>query len=91
MGIDLTPFRQQLIQAGNLSVSNIGKIIAARWTRLCFGLNQSPEHSVTFYYLAEECIKGNNLDVKNSLRWDKVILNLIGSDDFDPAYPNVYK
>ena len=58
---------------------------------MCFGLNQSPEHSVTFYYLAEEFIKGNHLDPQNPLRWDKVILNLIGNNDFDPAYPNVYK
>ena len=25
------------------------------------------------------------------MRWDKVILNLIGNSNFDPAYPNVYK
>ena len=31
------------------------------------------------------------MDEKNPLRWDKVILNLIGNTNFDPAYPNVYK
>ena len=53
------------------------------------GLNQSPEHSVTFYYLAKDFIKGNYLDKENPLRWDKLILNLIGIKDFEPAYPNV--
>ena len=68
VGIDLTPFKNQLIHAGVCPISSSGERIAARWTRLCFGLNQSPEHSVTFYYLAEEFVKGNNLDEKNPLR-----------------------
>ena len=57
VGIDLTPFRKELIQAGVCQNTCSGEIIAARWTRLCLGLNQSPEHSVIFYYLAEEFIK----------------------------------
>ena len=91
VGIDLTPFSQQLSHAGVCPVSTSGKIIAAKWTRLRFGLNQSPEYSVTFYYLAKIFIKGNNLDVRISLCWDKMILNLIGNNDFDPTYPNMYK
>ena len=58
---------------------------------MCFGLNQNTEYSVTFYYLAKQCIEGNNLDAKNPLRWDNAILNFIGNSDFDPVYTNVYK
>ena len=41
VGIDLTPFKKQLIQAGLCLNSCNGEKIAARWTRLCFELNQS--------------------------------------------------
>ena len=45
----------------------------------------------TFYYLAEEFIRGNHHETTNPLRWDEVILNLIGNKDYNPAFPNVYK
>ena len=44
-----------------------------------------------FYYLAEEIVRGDPLDLNNALRYDKVIVNAIGSKDFNPALPNVYK
>ena len=61
------------------------------WTRVWFGSRQSPEVACTFYYLAEEFIRGNQQESGNPLRWDEIVLNLIGSKDYNPTYPNVYK
>ena len=93
VGIDLTPFCKQLQELGlDLGLGEKkNKRIAAKWNRLCFGLNQSPEHAVTFYYIAEEFVRGNHLDTSNPLYWDEVILNLIGNIEFNPALPNAYK
>jgi hypothetical protein len=41
--------------------------------------------------LAEEFIRGNMLERSNPFFWDKLILNLPGSDDFDPRRPKVMK
>ena len=89
-GVDLTPLKDSL---GNLipqSMQN-DKRITVVWTRLWFGLRSSPEGASTFYYLAEEFIRGNHKEANNPLRWDVVILNLIGNSDYNPAYPQVYK
>ena len=56
-----------------------------------FGLRSSPEGACTFYYLAEEFIRGNHKEANNPLRWDTVILNLIGKSNYNPTYPQVYK
>jgi len=60
-------------------------------TRNWMGLRPSPEWSCKFYYLAEEFLRGNERSPNNPLRWDRIILNLIGQDDYIPSYPNVMK
>ena len=55
------------------------------------GLRPSPYWAVRFFYLADEFARGNHRDVKNALRWDKIILNLPGSHDFNPSLPWVMK
>ena len=40
---------------------------------------------------SEEVIRGKRLGVDNPLRWDKVMMNLPGSKDYDPSLPWVYK
>ena len=65
--------------------------MTAIWNRLWFGWNQSPEQATTFYYWAEDFIRGNHKDELNPLRWDSIILNLVGSKKYNPALPNVYK
>lgn len=55
------------------------------------GLKTSPEHAVRVYYLAEEFARGNHTQEDNPLRWDEVILNLIGNEDYKPLLPNVFK
>ena len=54
-------------------------------------MKQSPEYAATFYYLAEEFIRGNHTDINNPLRWDTIKLNMLGDKNFNPAFPNVYK
>jgi hypothetical protein len=39
----------------------------------------------------EEFIRGNSSDRSNPFVWDKVILNLPGSPNFDPTHPKVIK
>ena len=43
------------------------------------------------YYLAEEIIRGDPSDLSNMLRYDKVIVNTVGTQEFNPVLPNVYK
>jgi uncharacterized protein (DUF1499 family) len=50
------------------------------------GFRPSPYYAVRFYYWAEEIsIRGNRRAPGNPLRWDRVVLNLPGSKEFDPS------
>jgi hypothetical protein len=55
------------------------------------GFRPSPYYAVRFYYWAEEIIRGDRRAPGNPLRWDRVILNLPGSREFDPSLPRVAK
>mmetsp|Transcript_1680 Transcript_1680/g.2403 ORF Transcript_1680/g.2403 Transcript_1680/m.2403 type:complete len:297 (-) Transcript_1680:2566-3456(-) len=43
------------------------------------------------YYLAEEFVRGDPANSTNPLRWDLVVLNLIGNANYNPTLPNVFK
>jgi len=88
-GVDISPFRAQLKNDGLAQEVN-GKLIAT-WSRTWMGFRPSPEWACRFYYIAEEFVRGNEKDVRNPLYWKKVIFNLIGSEGYNPALPNVYK
>ena len=91
-GIDLSPLRQALSEKGMIPPSMLSnKKLSATWASLWFGLRPSPECACTYYYLAEEFIRGNHKDLSNPLRWDYVVLNLIGNKNYNPAFPEVYK
>jgi hypothetical protein len=63
-----------------------------RWERLFMGMKPSPYNAVRYFYLAEEFARGNPEDPKNALlRYDKVVLNLPGADDFDPTLSMIMK
>ena len=68
-----------------------GKRIGAVWTRTWFGFRQSPEVSFLFHHLAEEIIRGDRQDQNNALRFDSVVINSIGNNNFNPLLPNVFK
>ena len=89
-GVDLSQFRTQLNDILPEALKS-NKRLSGVWSRLWFGMKNSPEMACTFYYLAEEFIRGNHHETTNPLRWDEVILNLIGNKDYNPAFPNVYK
>ena len=56
-----------------------------------FGNRQYLEVCIKFYFIAEEVVRGDNFDPRNTLRFDKVIINAIGTLDYNPDLPNVYK
>ena len=91
-GMDLTPFRK-LLQRDFPEKHELleQERISGIWSRLWFGFTQSPELAAMMYYLAEEVIRGDHRELRNPLRWDRVTLNLVGADNYDPAMPNVYK
>ena len=89
VGIDLSPFQKELSKEyPNFKQQ---KRVRARWNRLWFGWNQSPEQAITFYCWAEDFIRGNPSDELNALRWDPIISKLVGSNEYNPSLPNVYK
>jgi hypothetical protein len=61
------------------------------WQRAAMGLKSSPYQAVQAMGVAEEFIRGDRLDPDNVFRWDKVVLNLPGSNDYDVSKPWVYK
>jgi hypothetical protein len=61
------------------------------WQRAAMGLRSSPYQCVQAMGVAEEVIRGDPSDPENVFRWDTVVLNLPGSDDYDPRRPWVAK
>jgi len=91
-GMDLSPYKKDLLDflptsPSSHKSSHLYAVNGRNW----MGLRPSPEWSCRFYYLAEEFIRGNEKEPNNPLRWDRVVLNLIGNPDFNPALPNVFK
>ena len=91
-GMDLTPFREML-KKDFPEYQNLlsHPRVSASWNKTWFGFSSSPEIAAMMYYLAEEVIRGDHRAANNPLRWDEVILNLVGSPEYDPTMPNVYK
>jgi hypothetical protein len=61
------------------------------WQRAAMGLTSSPYQACQAMGVAEEVIRGDRSDPKNVFRWDKVVLNLPGSDKYEPSKPWIYK
>ena len=55
------------------------------------GAKPSPEWAVRFYYVAEEFIKGSQMDKSNPFFFNKVIINAVGDPGFNPSLPWVFK
>jgi len=90
-GVDLSPFGKQLQkELPDLKWPDKKKFYA-KWTRDWMGFAPSPEWACRFYYIAEEFVRGDEKEPQNPLRWDKVILNLFGNKDYNPALPSVIK
>ena len=89
-GMDVTPFRAEL-EGSFKHISNNQKKLYLTCTRCWMGFRPSPELACRFYYLAEEFVRGDRKCQNNPLRWDKIVLNLMGNENFNPALPNVFK
>ena len=83
-GVDVSGLEPEKVRAGV-------KQVIERWERTLMGLRPSPYVCTQAFSWSEEVIRGNRLDEKNPLRWDKVILNLPGDPAYDPTKPRVYK
>ena len=91
-GVDLTPFLLDLMRDfPDLKKFVASKRLTAQFNRDFMGFRPSPEWSCRFYYLAEEFARGNELEDSNPLYWDKVVINVLGNSDFNPAFPNLMK
>jgi len=90
-GVDLAPFKKDLDNELKELDWPEDKNRYAIWTRDWMGFAPSPEWSCRYYYFAEEFIRGCEKALNNPLRWDKIVLNLIGSKRFNPALPQVFK
>ncbi len=83
-GVDLTAyFTEELTQNKY--------VIWEHWGRCGMGFVSSPYAAVQGTLMAEEVFHRNPLDPKNIFRWDKVVLNLPGNEDYRPCDPWVYK
>ena len=62
-----------------------------RWERCLMGLRPSPYICTQTFGWGEALIWGDRRSSSNPLRWDRVVLNLPGSEDYDPKMSWVYK
>ena len=81
VGVDLTSF----IPSGNKGQHWV------RWYRAGMGLKSSPYQACQAMMVLEEVIRGDRTQPNNPFRWDEVVENLPGSDNYDPRKPWVYK
>ena len=89
--MDLTNFRAFIKKEWPAESFHIPKRIAATWSQTWFGFRQSPEVCFIMHHLAEELIRGFCRDPHNHLRFDRVIINAGGTQNYNPALPNVFK
>jgi hypothetical protein len=61
------------------------------WQRMAMGMKPSPWVTTRLLSWLTEIVKGDRTEPTNPFKWDKVILNLPGMDDYDPSMPRVYK
>jgi hypothetical protein len=62
-----------------------------RWVRCAMGLKPSPYQTTQAMLIAEDVIRGDPGSDKNVFKWNQVILNLPGDENYDPGLPWVYK
>jgi len=61
------------------------------WVRNCMGLRDSPVRSLQLMVRAKFIAYGDRRDTKNPFHWERVVLNIPGSEDYDPTKPWVMK
>jgi hypothetical protein len=62
-----------------------------RWARNFMGLRDSPYRSLQLMLMAKYLSYGERSDPNNPFRWERMVLNLPGSEYYDPSLPWVMK
>jgi hypothetical protein len=63
------------------------QVVWEKWVRAAMGLESSPYQAMQAILVAKEVILGDRLDEENVFRWDKVRMNLPGSEIYDASLP----
>lgn len=67
------------------------KTMWERWCRCMMGWKASPYLAGKYQLLADEIIQGDKSSPSNPFQWEQVILNLPGTQRYDPTQPWVYR
>jgi len=62
-----------------------------RWNRTLMGFRSSPYIAVKMFGWTLDMVRGNKNDLNNPFRWNRIRLNLPGSDGYNPMIPWVCK
>jgi hypothetical protein len=62
-----------------------------RWNRMAMGMSPSPWVCTRLLGWMMEIVMGDHKDENNPFRWDDVIVNCPGMDNYNPAMPRLYK
>ena len=92
-GVDLSQFTREF-WSDALSPKKTKKDQTTHWEmwgRMFMGMSPSPFNSVRHYYWADEFFRGDPREPGSPFRYDRVIFNLPGTEDFDPSRPSVAK
>ena len=57
------------------------------WKRNLMGFRSSPYNSVRMYLIIEEMIRGDRRDGSNPFQWESLMLNLPGTEAYNPSLP----
>lgn len=72
-------------------LSSCNRPTKLRWTRLFMGMRSSPYLAIRHYYWGEEFARGNPARFDNPMGYNRIVLNLPGMSNYDPALPKVMK
>lgn len=83
-GVDITQFCSEEERRGR-------RVVWERWNRTLMGFGPSPYTAIREELCGEEIVRGDRRDPENIFRWDRIRLNLPGSELYDPLLPWVSK
>ena len=87
-GIDITEVEKLL---GSGTSREDAKRILERWNRMLMGFTPSPYIATQTFAWSEEIIIGDYSDPSNPFHWDTIVLNLPGTDSYQPDKPWILK
>lgn len=88
VGVDLTGLFPERVKARSDGGSGTFQVVSDKQV---MGLSPAPYGSCQAGARARVIARGDRENTHNVFRWDKVVLNLPGSESYDPSRPWVYK